>query len=116
MTHFEAFWRGHGIAHFEIEERLILPALPAGDADWSAGVERVQREHAAVRRQAGELLAPGGRTQVDLARALGELLNDHVRFEERELFVLLEERLEPGDLGDLGRRVAAAESSAHSPS
>jgi hypothetical protein len=113
VAHFGSFWRDHGLAHFEIEERLILPALPANDPDWAAGIERVRREHAAVRQQAAELLA--GRPEVERARALGELLNGHVRFEERHLFALLEARLGAGELTALGAAVAAAELSAHSP-
>jgi hemerythrin-like domain-containing protein len=113
VDHFSAFWR-HGQVHFEIEERLILPALPGDDAEWTAGIERVAREHAAIRRRATELLSAGAEQRVELAHELGELLNDHVRFEERQLFALLEERLSDDELAALGESVAAAEQSAHS--
>ena len=45
---------------------------------------------------------------VDDAHALGELLNDHVRFEERELFEFLEARLTQAELDRLGREIEAA--------
>ena len=62
-------------------------------------------DHAAIRRAAaGEYpLAPAD------AVALGERLGDHVRFEERVLFEMLERRLSPPELERLGEAVAAAE-------
>jgi hemerythrin-like domain-containing protein len=114
VAHFAGFWT-HGQAHFAIEERLILPALPA-DAEWTAGIERVAREHATIRRLAAALLAPGHAPGPRIANELGELLNEHVRFEERQLFALLEERLSDEELAALGESVAAAELSAHSGS
>ena len=115
VAHFARFW-DHGQAHFAIEERLILPALPSDDADWARGIERVARDHAAIRRLATALLAPGAAPEVATARSLGDLLNEHVRFEERNLFELLEQRLDPAELTALGESVAAAEESAHSRS
>jgi hypothetical protein len=108
VARFGEFWRGHGARHFEIEEELLLPALPPGDADWAEGVERVRREHGEIRERADRLLA--GATP-ESARELGELLNGHVRFEERELFPLAEERLPDVELAALGRAIDAAESS-----
>ena len=40
---------------------------------------------------------------------LGERLNDHVRYEERDLFVLVEDRLTGEELAALGAAIAAAE-------
>ena len=45
---------------------------------------------------------------MDDAHALGALLNDHVRFEERELFELLESRLDPDELDRLGQEIEAS--------
>ena len=52
---------------------------------------------------------PGAAGAVERANELGELLNAHVRFEERNLFPLLEERLSGPDLAELGRAIDAAE-------
>jgi len=41
-------------------------------------------------------------------RATGELLRDHVRTEERELFPLLEDRLGPSEIEALGERLRRA--------
>jgi hypothetical protein len=100
---FGEFWRSAGARHFEIEEELILPALSTGD-DWARAVARVRSDHAAIRERAANL-----GDDARAARELGEILNDHVRFEERELFVLLEQRLPSDELARLGREVEEAE-------
>lgn len=96
------FWNMHGRRHFEIEEELVLPALE-GDDEWEGMADRVRREHEQIRA-----LSNGLETLAD-AHRLGELLNEHVRFEERELFELLEARLEPEKLSRLGREIELAE-------
>ena len=103
IAHFHAFFEREGRKHFAIEEEHLLPALSEEDAEWSAGVRRVRDDHAAIREQAEALAG------VDAARALGERLNDHVRFEERVLFAMLEERLAAEDLARLGEAIAQAE-------
>jgi hypothetical protein len=103
VARFREFFASEGSRHFEIEERLVLPALPQDDAEWAPGVERVRSDHAAIRAAAdGELAQPD-------AQALGARLHDHVRFEERTLFPLLEARLAPDELDRLGAAIAAAE-------
>jgi Hemerythrin HHE cation binding domain len=103
IARFREFFDREGRRHFDIEERLILPALPGDDPEWAPGVARVRSDHAAIRAAADSEL-----TEAD-ARALGERLNDHVRFEERTLFALLESRLAPDELDRLGVAIAAAE-------
>ena len=49
------------------------------------------------------------RVGADDLRALGELLDRHVRFEERELFPLIEASLDEGAIGAIGAEIAAAE-------
>ena len=66
--------------HFLIEETLIAPALTA--AGEGALTKRLYEEHRALRAC---VLPGGGRTREDLTR-FGELLENHIRFEERELF------------------------------
>ncbi len=102
VAHFQEFWQHDGRRHFEIEEELILPALPADDADWRAATTRVLDEHRRIRAGASEV------ADLEDAHALGELLHDHVRFEERQLFALLEARLPADELAALGDAVARA--------
>ena len=75
--------------HFRIEETLIAPELEA--AGGSALTKRLYKDHGALRECVG---SGGGRTPADLGR-FGELLEDHIRFEEREFFEVAQKRLSP---------------------
>jgi hemerythrin-like domain-containing protein len=110
LAHFGDFWQRAGLRHFEIEEQFLLPAIGRDDAEWAEAAARVEREHEELRAGAAGVLA--GDSAADLrerARALGELLNQHVRFEERHLFPLLEQRLAPDQLASLGAAIERAE-------
>jgi hemerythrin-like domain-containing protein len=64
--------------HFAIEERVLLPALTrAGRADLAT---RTAREHEEIRAA----------TSTHNLAAFADLLEAHVRFEERELFPVCE--------------------------
>jgi hemerythrin-like domain-containing protein len=104
---FARFWDEHGRRHFAIEEELLVPAL-ADDADWRSGTERMVGEHEEIRRGVAALTA-GTPGRLAVAHGVGALLDRHVRFEERELFVLLEERLPGPALDRLGAAIEAAE-------
>lgn len=102
---FAGFWQDAGRRHFEIEEELLLPALPGGGPEWDDAVARVLAEHTEIRARAEQLWA----ADVGQARALGELLHGHVRFEERKLFPILERELPEDSLAALGAAVERAE-------
>lgn len=71
-------------AHFDLEEQRLLPRLQ-GDAGQTL-VQRTLADHRALRA-----LLDGLRQNDAAALArFGELLADHVRFEERELFPAIE--------------------------
>jgi hemerythrin-like domain-containing protein len=110
LAHFQRFFEREGRRHFAIEERLLLPALAADDAEWARGVRRVRADHDAIRSAAVALAdAKAAGATLAAARSLGERLGDHVRFEESVLFELLERRLAPSELDRLGAALAAAE-------
>jgi hemerythrin-like domain-containing protein len=95
------FWEPRGRRHFEVEERVLLGAFD--DEEWQAAARRVREEHDRIREQVASLSGPQD------ARALGELLHDHVRFEERRLFAMLEARLPDEELEILGAAIERAE-------
>lgn len=111
VAHLQAFWEPRGRRHFEIEERLLLPAVPETDADWREATARVRDEHAQIRAAVDTLATRGGEGALEAAHGLGQLLHDHVRFEERHLFGLLEARLPELDLARLGEAIERAEAS-----
>lgn len=102
---FLGFWRGDGRRHFRVEEEVLLPTWAAHAEVDREGVSRMLEEHLAIRRQA--LRLERGELSLDDLRELGRLLHDHVRFEERRLFPLVEEALDPARLGQLAEALRA---------
>lgn len=100
VQRFEDYWAAYGDAHFAAEEELLLPALPDDDAELQAGCTQVCDEHVALREIARDLLAAS--PDPALANAAGILLHDHVRYEERHFFPLVEERLPEAELARVG--------------
>ena len=85
--------------HFEVEEQRLLPPLEAAGEHELVG--RTRSDHERLRALRAQTRDERGR----LAR-FGELLREHVRFEESELFPTAEKVLDRSEL------VAVAEASA----
>lgn len=78
--------------HFLAEETGLLPALErAGATDL---VQRTLAEHVTLRRLIGENSAQS-------MTGFAELLEQHIRFEERELFEAAQQKLSPEEIGKL---------------
>lgn len=85
------YWKHHIKPHFFQEEKILLPNMPAGHPL----AVRMLEEHDQIR----ELIL--GLDDVADMRSLvilTDLLNLHIRFEERELFAYLEKELKPEQL------------------
>lgn len=106
---FLSFWIEHGRQHFRIEEEILLPGWvecdSGADRDLAA---RVLTDHLSIRTEVRRL-ERGALSLDDLGR-LGVALERHVRFEERELFPLIEAGLDEGAIRALGTEIAQAES------
>lgn len=100
-----SYWEEHGREHFREEEDILLPAWfdrdPAADRAMAA---RIADEHLRIRTGMERL----ARDEPETTHELGELLDRHVRFEEREVFPLIEAGLDEEALAELGRRLAQA--------
>lgn len=83
------FWTNSLKNHFDQEEQLLLPQLPAGDR---LGLQLI-KEHQDIRNivSTKEL----GEMQIVL---FADLLNAHIRFEERVLFPHIERSIPPNAL------------------
>ena len=99
VASFLAFFVTDGRAHFAQEEELLAPQVPDDHAELAG---RLVAEHDELVRRAEAL---GRCPDEPSARELGELLSRLVRFEERELFPLLERRLPPLRMLELGREL-----------
>jgi hypothetical protein len=91
--------------HFAVEEDVLAPALRAVGLGELA--TRIERDHAELRRLAREADADGDAAGDAARAALGafaRLLRDHIRWEERELFVTCESALTAEVLAEAARR------------
>ena len=102
---FYSFWDPDGLQHFAVEERLLVDALPQADPGWRKATARLHADHARIRELAAALSIDAA---LETAHELGQMLANHVRFEERELFVELETRLPPEALDRLGAEISSA--------
>ncbi len=92
--------------HFGVEERVLLPAWLAWASEGDhAMARRVAEEHLAIRIALRELSAEAEPAALN---RFGELLEAHVRFEERELFPRIEEDLSEAQLEELGAELERA--------
>lgn len=84
-------WDAGLAQHFAIEEAHLLPPVRAAGGDDLAA--RIVRDHTAIQNYVLE-----GPFDEARLRQFAEVLSDHVRFEERELFPYAEAKLEQADL------------------
>lgn len=91
-TEFLAFYRSNLAAHFRAEEEALFPIMRASLPDVGPLLDELTREHVALRQGATQLEAGIGLAK--LVFDLGDLLERHIRKEERELFPLFEKYAE----------------------
>jgi hemerythrin-like domain-containing protein len=80
------FWLKDLEQHFEEEENLLLPLLE----EPNVFVKRTRDEHKRIRLLIEQMSEGDEEAQESILAAFAELLNAHIRFEERELFPLIE--------------------------
>ena len=89
---FVRFFADEGAEHFREEEELLLPLLADRPDPAGSLLAEIATQHATIRALARELRESIRQESVDtdLLRRLGELLERHIRLEERRLFPLIE--------------------------
>ncbi|HEY9839078.1 MAG: hemerythrin domain-containing protein [Candidatus Sericytochromatia bacterium] len=100
-----AFVRPELARHFEAEECFLLP-LKDRLADPGPS-ERVRAEHVRFWQLLAQIEAAHAAGLPLLLMALGELLEAHIRFEERVWFEQLQQELPPELLAELGQQLEA---------
>lgn len=92
------FFDEHLKEHFLLEERLIFPLLPK-ENDLRQEAERQHQKLYELINQIKEKKA------ISLLKELEQKLEKHIRFEERQLFMHIQESLEEAELLALQARV-----------
>jgi len=98
-------WDREIAVHLRDEERLLSEFMDKADH------QRLLDEHKRLTDLASRVYA--ARRQVDpdsaVLREFGQLLEEHIRWEERELFNRIEDRLDTAQLAELQKKTAAIE-------
>jgi hemerythrin-like domain-containing protein len=102
------FFDREGAGHFRAEEELLLPAYARHTGCDGPEIVRVLTEHVDLRRRGQDLQAATDPDPSAL-RELGERLEAHIRFEERELFPMIEAALPDDELERLAIAFARSE-------
>ena len=104
---FVQFLSRHELAHFALEESVLLPVIGA-EGQGEALARQMLEDHAFLRDALRQVRAAGAVPAPAALRRIGERLRDHVQMEERQLFPHLEEALSESALEQVGARVRAS--------
>lgn len=91
----EYFWNHHLRQHFSEEETILFAALRDNVS------EQAMAEHAQIRQLAGPIIA-GTPVLPEQLRQLADMVDRHIRFEERVLFPHIEKMLPAEKLAEIG--------------
>lgn len=94
------FWHGGGAEHFREEEDILIPAYGKHANISAPEVVKMLKEHGEIR---GMVERIEGATETDLGELerLGVCLRDHIRYEERVVFPMMQETIPPAELSAL---------------
>ena len=88
------FWANHIKPHFKDEEKVLVKFLP----EDNALVKQMFKEHVQIRDL---VISLDKEPDSNTLQLLAEVINDHIRFEERELFAYAEKTLTPEHLNEI---------------
>jgi hemerythrin-like domain-containing protein len=102
-SHISAYFEYRLINHFKVEEELLFPAFREVLGLEASLIELLLSDHQELRAQAAAIKS-GAHDQVD---SFCVLLERHIRTEERQLFVLAQDRMKPAKMAELGQQIEA---------
>lgn len=88
----EEFWNPDGLVHFREEEEILLTAYAQYASPDIPEIQEMLIEHVEI-RALFETILRADEPKVDTLHKLGELLDEHVRKEERVIFPMIEKAL-----------------------
>jgi hemerythrin-like domain-containing protein len=88
---FRDFFAANLVRHFRAEEEVLFPLMRALIAESGAIIDQLLKEHEEIRGATQRLESDTGLSKIIFD--LGDLLERHIRKEERELFPLFEQHV-----------------------
>jgi hemerythrin-like domain-containing protein len=99
------FFRRHLVPHFEAEEKALFPTMKKYVRESIETIERLLNQHGEIRARVEKLETPKQLYLEGELRDFGELLEEHIRIEEDELFPLFEKSIAEDIAKDVGREI-----------
>jgi hemerythrin-like domain-containing protein len=100
---FMVFYGAHLVPHFQAEEAVLFPLLRSAVPASEDMIEELVRDHGRIRQAIPQLESGTGLAK--LIFELGDLLERHIRREERELFPLFEQHVESRQAEAVGEEI-----------
>ena len=100
---FVEFYRNSLAAHFRAEEEALFPLIRSTVDGCDATLDALLGDHKQIRQAIPRLEAGAGLAK--LIFDLGDLLERHIRKEERELFPLFEQHVSPDQASAIGPKI-----------
>ncbi len=98
---FDAELRGH----FAAEEEVLFPVIRHHTSEADTIVEELKRQHRSLEAAVGRMAGAGEAMLEKELTGFGELLERHIRIEERELFPLFERSVPSGVAAEAGEAI-----------
>lgn len=98
-----AFWAAGLLPHFRAEGECLLARLVRHLPHESEPVVRLQRDHLSLESLVTTMRdASNARERREALASFGELLHEHIRWEERDLFEVTQQQLTEKEMAALG--------------
>lgn len=99
------FYREHLASHFLAEEESLFPLIVAHVPAGKPLVEELLREHRQIERAIGRFEQQDSPATGQMLEQFGELLEGHIRKEERQLFPMFEQQAPPDVLAAAEKQI-----------
>ncbi|MFC2948055.1 hemerythrin domain-containing protein [Virgibacillus sediminis] len=94
------FWEKDGNQHFRDEEEILLPVYAKYQSSEQPEIAEMLLEHVTIRSYVQQIIT-SDENSVSLMNRLGQLLDSHIRKEERIIFPMIEDELPEKELQKL---------------
>jgi len=91
--------------HFRIEEEAVFPKARIYLDEAISPVADLLKEHRNLREDVEIFRHPDQKKLGEQLKGFGQLLDKHIRFEERDFFPLCEKEIPPDQLHEIGRQI-----------
>jgi iron-sulfur cluster repair protein YtfE (RIC family) len=98
-----SFYTGNLFAHFRAEEEVLFPLIGSAAPGSGVIINELVRDHEQIRKAVAQLESGDGLAK--LIFDLGDLLERHIRKEERELFPLFDQHVKTAEAEAAGHKI-----------